>query len=79
MGELISTIFSSFTEVMTGLAGGLSSAFNHLLYVYDAQGAQTEAFSPLVLFIFTMAGVSLGAGILWGIFRLIRGSSHRAG
>lgn len=79
MGELVSTIFSTFREVMTGLAGGLSDAFSRLIYVYDAQGAATEEFNPLVLFIFTVAGISLGAGLLWGMFKMIKGASHRAG
>lgn len=79
MGELVRTIFSTFTEVMTGLSSGLSEAFSRLLYVYDAQGAPTETFNPLVLFIFTVAGIGLGATLLWKMFGLIRGASHRAG
>lgn len=78
MGELITTIFSTFTEVMTGLAGGLTEAFSRLLYVYN-DGVATTQFNPLILFIFTMAGVALGAGILWKIFGLLRGATHKIG
>lgn len=78
MTALVEEIFASFSVVMTGLAGGLSEAFSRLIYVYNAEGPTTQ-FNPLVLFIFTVAGISLGAGILWGMFKLIRGSSHGAG
>lgn len=79
MGQLVETIFDSFTEVITGLSGGLSEAFSRLLYVYDAQGAATSEFNPLILFIFTVAGIGLAATILWKMFGMIKGSSHRAG
>ena len=72
MGELISTIFSSFTTVITSLAGGLQSAFTQLIYANGESGT----FSPLVLFLFTMAGVGLAAGILYKIFGLIKGKSR---
>ena len=69
MGELISTIFESFTTVITGLSTGLQSAFTSLIYANGESGT----FSPLVLFLFTMAGVGLAAGILYKIFGLIKG------
>lgn len=78
MGELVSTIFDTFTQVITGLSDGLTEAFNHVLYVYN-NGTKTEEFNPLVLFIFTVAGISLAAGILWKMFAMIKGTSHRAG
>ena len=68
MTDLITTIFSSFTEVINGLAGGLTSAFMQLIYANGESGA----FSPLILFLFTMAGVGLAAGILYKIFGLIQ-------
>ena len=72
MGELISTIFSSFSTVITSLAGGLQSAFTQLIYANGESGT----FSPLVLFLFTMAGVGLAAGILYKIFGLIKGKTR---
>lgn len=78
MGQLVESIFDSFTAVITGLSGGLSEAFSRLLYVYS-DGVATTQFNPLIQFIFTMAGVGLAAAILWRIFGLLRGASHRAG
>ena len=80
MGQLVETIFDTFTEVITGLSEGLTSAFNHILYTYNSDGTiNTAEFNPLVLFIFTVAGISLAAGILWKMFAMVKGTSHRAG
>ena len=70
MSELITELFSSFTTVIEGLASGIKSAFTNLLYVDPA--ATDPQFSPIVLFIFTMAGLGLATGILYKIFGLIR-------
>lgn len=75
MGELITAMFSSFTEVINGLAGGLSSAFQQLIYV---GGNVDGGFNPLITFIFTMAGVGLASGILYKIFGLVQ-SKRRGG
>ena len=68
MSELISEIFSSFSTVITGLADGLKSAFTSLIYTNGTSGE----FSPLVLFVFTMAGLGLATGILYKIFGMVR-------
>ena len=78
MIQLVETIFETFTTVMQGLSGGLSEAFSRLIYVYK-DGVATATFNPLVLFIFTVAGISLAATILWRMFSMIKGTSHRAG
>ena len=70
MSELVKEIFSSFTEVIKGLSGGIKDAFTNLIYV-DAAATDPQ-FSPIVLFVFTMAGVGLATGILYKIFSLIR-------
>ena len=70
MGELITTIFGSFTTVIGGIADGLKEAFVNLVYVDPS--AADPTFSPLVLFIFTMAGLGLAAGILYKIFGMVR-------
>lgn len=75
MLELITAIFSSFTTVIKGLAGGLKEAFTYLLYVDPT--AESPVFSPLVLFIFTLAGLAIATGILYKMFGLI--SAHRRG
>ena len=70
MSELITEIFSSFSTVIKGLAGGLKDAFMELIYV-DAAATDPQ-FSPLVLFVFTMAGLGLASGILYKIFSMVR-------
>ena len=75
MCELITAIFSTFTTVIQGLAAGLKTAFSQLLYVDPA--AESPVFSPMVLFIFTLAGLGLATGILYKMFGLIK--SHRRG
>lgn len=75
MSELITAIFSTFTTVIQGLASGLKTAFSQLLYVDPT--ASDPTFSPLVLFIFTLAGLGLATGILYKMFGLIK--AHRRG
>ena len=75
MSELVQAIFATFTTVIQGLAGGLKTAFSQLLYTDPT--ATNPTFSPLVLFIFTLAGVGLATGILYKMFGLIQ--AHRKG
>lgn len=70
MSELITEIFTSFSTVIEGLANGLKTSFSSLIYVDPA--ATDPTFSPLVLFIFTMAGLGLATGILYKIFGMVR-------
>ncbi|MBR2927168.1 MAG: hypothetical protein IKC31_06290 [Clostridia bacterium] len=72
---LVEEMFSTFTVVISGMAGGLKEAFLQLIYV-DPEGA-TKEWSPLVIFLFVAGGVVLGMGLLTGIFGLIRGVAHR--
>lgn len=74
MGDMISTVFTSFTETITGLAGGIGTAFMNLIYV---GGDATGGISPLFTFLLTMAGVGLSAGVLWKLFGLIKGKTSR--
>ena len=75
MTELVQAIFATFMTVIQGLAGGLKTAFSQILYVDPS--ASDPVFSPMVLFIFTLAGVGLATGILYKMFGLIK--SHRRG
>lgn len=75
MNELVQAIFATFMTVIQGLAGGLKTAFAQILYVDPS--ASDPVFSPMVLFIFTLAGVGLATGILYKMFGLIK--SHRRG
>ena len=70
MSELVKELFSSFTEVITGLSNGIKTSFTNLIYVDPA--ATDPQFSPIVLFVFTMAGIGLATGILYKIFGMIR-------
>lgn len=70
MSELITEIFTSFSEVIKGLSGGIKDSFSNLIYVDPT--ATDPQFSPIVLFIFTMAGLGLATGILYKIFGMIR-------
>ena len=70
MSGLITEIFNSFTVVITGIADGIKSAFNNLLYVDPA--VENPEFAPIVLFLFTMLGLGLATGILYKIFGLIK-------
>ena len=70
MSELVKELFSSFTEVITGLSSGIKTSFTNLIYV-DAAASDPQ-FSPIVLFVFTMAGIGLATGILYKIFGMIR-------
>ncbi|MBQ8433020.1 MAG: hypothetical protein IJX28_09075 [Clostridia bacterium] len=70
MTKLIEEIFSSFSTVIKGLAGGIKDAFGNLIYVDPA--ATDPTFSPVVLFLFTMLGLGLATGILYKIFGLIK-------
>ncbi|MBE6601228.1 MAG: hypothetical protein E7637_01820 [Ruminococcaceae bacterium] len=70
MGSLVSDLFSSFSTVIEGLAGGIKTGFTHLLYTDPS--AADPAFSPLVQFIFVMAGIGLATGILYKMFGLLR-------
>lgn len=72
MSDLISTIFDSFTSVITGLASGIREAFNQIIYVNGTSGD----FSPLVLFLLTFGGLALAMGLFWKLFGLIRGRTH---
>ena len=74
MTDLIEDIFDSFSTVIKGLAQGLKDAFGHIIYVDPA--ATSPVFSPMIVFIFTMAGVGLATGILYKIFGMVRASKR---
>ena len=68
--ELVGTIFDSFGTVIDGLSTGLKTAFTNLIYVDPA--ATDPAFSPLVIFAFTVGGIGLATGVLYKTFGMIR-------
>ena len=70
MSQLVSNLFESFKVVVGDLASGINTGFNNLIYVDPS--AADPVFSPLVEFIFTVGGIGLGVGILFGIFGLVK-------
>jgi hypothetical protein len=70
MAQLVEELFGSFTTVIESLAGGIKNAFTNLIYVDPA--ATSPEFSPVVVFVFVMAGIGLATGILYRIFSMIR-------
>lgn len=70
MTDLVEQLFSSFTIVVKGLASGLKEAFANLIYVDPS--ADSPVFSPLVIFIFVMAGLGVATAIFYKIFGVIQ-------
>ena len=73
MSQLITDLFSSFPTVVTSLAKGVKDACGEL--VWADPSASTKVLSDPIQFIVIFAGVSLGVGLLWGTFRMIRGKT----
>ena len=71
MGELITSMFSSFTDVISGLAGGVKEMFMNL--IYENPTADVLVVSDFAKFSFIMAGLSLALGLGYFIIRKIRG------
>jgi hypothetical protein len=70
MSTLITTIWSSFQQTISGLAGGLKGAFSAILYVDPA--AAEPVVSDLAQFGFLMFGLSIAMGLVFMAFRLIK-------
>ena len=70
MGEMVSTIFSSFNEVITGLSNGIKTAFVNILY-QDPDAAEKVISDP-VKFALIFAGVALATGLVMGAFHFIK-------
>ena len=70
MLDLIQNIFASFTSVISGLTGGIKSAFSH--FIYEDPAAETLQVSGIAQFIFIMLGVSMAIGLVYFIMRLVK-------
>lgn len=70
MSDLITTLFSSFTEAMKGMGDGIKNAFLNVLYVNPA--AEQLVVSDFAKFVFLTAGLGMAIGLIYGAVRLIR-------
>lgn len=70
MSELITTLFSSFTEAIKGMGSGLKDAFMNVIYVDPS--ATNPVISDLAKFGFLTAGLAMAVGLVYGAIRLIR-------
>ena len=70
MGEMVSTIFSSFNDVITGLSTGIKTAFINILY-QDPEATEKVISDP-VKFSLIFAGVALATGLVMGAFRFLK-------
>ncbi len=70
MGDMVSTIFSSFTDVISGLSNGIKTAFSNILY-QDPEASEKVISDP-VKFALIFAGVALASGLVMGAFHWIR-------
>ena len=71
MTELITTMFSTFSTTISGLATGIKDMFMNLLYVDPT--AEVLVLSDFAKFGFVLAGVSMACGLGYFIIRKIRG------
>lgn len=70
MSDLITILFSSFTEAIKGMGNGIKEAFLNVLYVNPT--AETLVVSDFAKFMFLTAGLALAIGLIYGAVRLIR-------
>lgn len=70
MGEMVSTIFSSFTDVITELSSGIKDAFVNI--IYEDPTASEKVLSAPIQFALIFAGVALASGLVMGAFHWIR-------
>lgn len=70
MSDLITTLFSSFTEAIKAMGNGIKEAFLNVLYVNPT--AETLVVSDFAKFMFLTAGLALAISLIYGAVRLIR-------
>lgn len=70
MGDIITTIFSSFSDVITNMATGIKDAFMNILYVDPM--ATEKVISDPVKFGLILVGMSMAVGLVMGALHFIR-------
>ena len=71
MSDLINQTFTSFTDTIKGIANGLKTAFEHIIYVDPS--ATEKVTSDFAKFGFIMLGFSFATAIVFLVARKIRG------
>ncbi len=71
MSDIVSKIFSGFTDTITNLASGIKSAFVNILY--EDPSASSKVLSSVAEFGLVFMGISLAIGLVYGAIRLVRG------
>lgn len=71
MSDIVSKIFSGFTDTITNLAGGIKTAFLNILY--EDPTASAKVLSSVAEFGLVFMGISLAIGLVYGAIRLVRG------
>lgn len=70
MGELVTEMFQNFNTVVEGIASGLKTGIEHILYV-DPDAAE-KVFSTFARFGFAMAGVGIATGLVYAGVSMVR-------
>ena len=70
VSTLVESMFSSFNTVIEGLAGGLKTGLENILYVDPA--ASEKVFSTFAQFGFAMAGIGIATGLVYAGVRMVR-------
>lgn len=70
MGDIVTKIFTGFTDTIKNLAGGIKDAFLQIFYVDPT--AETKVLSGVAEFVLVMLGISMAIGLVYGAIRLIR-------
>lgn len=70
MGDIVTSIFSTFTQVISSLSSGIKSAFEAI--IYEDASVATPVLSGIAKFGFTMLGIALATGLVYAAVRLIK-------
>jgi len=74
MGNFVQSMFQGITSGVTNavkiIGDGLKTAFMNILYVDPT--AETLQLSELSYFLFVIAGLSIGVGLVWLIVSLVK-------
>lgn len=70
MGQIVSTLMTGVSEVITIMTGAIKDAATAL--IWQDPTAETKVLSDVMQFGLVMAGVSIAMGIGYMVFRLIR-------